>query len=134
MAAPYVSDRYRGVAAADLFALTHEYDERLLRLSVELAALDPEIAHGRRQVRKSVAWLGLHGAVSLAGLIAAPATLGWSLLITAGDTALLCRELNAFGDESYESQMLEFKAAQIRIEAAEIAEILAAIRSELERR
>ncbi len=122
------------MATADLHATADKCAERLHQLDLELALLEPDIAHGRQRLRTSVAWLGLHGAISLAGLIAAPATLGWSLLITAGDTALLCRELNELGEKSYEAQMLEFKVGQIRLEAAEIAESLASIRSELERR
>ncbi len=134
MAAPDASNRYRGVASADLYAIADDCTVRLHQLDLELAAVGPEIAKERRRLRKSLAWLGLHGAISLAGLIAAPATLGWSLLITAGDTALLCRELNEVGEQSYEAQMREFKVRQIRIEAAELAEILASIRAELESR
>jgi hypothetical protein len=122
------------MAAADLFAMSDRCAERLHQLELDLDILEPDIARGRRQLRGVMAWLGLHGAVSLAGLIAAPATLGWSLLITAGDTALLCRELNEVGVQSYEAQMVEFRVGQIRIEAAELAEILASIRSELEQR
>jgi hypothetical protein len=84
---------YRGIATAALHARADQDKARAQQLAQDLTQLMDDLAATQRRLMKSVPWLAVHCAVSLGGLIAAPVTLGWSLLITAGDIALLCRNL-----------------------------------------
>jgi hypothetical protein len=118
----------------ELHALSTAGTARLRAIDAELDGLQRDIGSAQRKLRWSGFRLGLHSVVSLGGLIAAPVTFGWSLLLTMGDGVLLGMELDAYGDESFHHHLTRMRAHELRLEAAEIDDRLGTIRAVLEER
>ncbi len=93
---------YAGVDENALRDRATAAETRIQNILSEIAQHERYLVDEGKKLRRSGAKLGFHAAVSIGGLIVAPLTFGWSLLVTAGDTALLAMELDEYGAGSFD--------------------------------
>jgi len=111
-----------------------ELETRRATIAAEFALLLPNVETAGRILRKSAIKLGVNTALGIGGIVAAPLTLGWSLIITAGSGFMLVWDGLDFGRDYSRHNPHRHRLRQLRAEASAVADELAAIHAILDMR
>ena len=105
-----------------LLELAADLSAQLKSVRAELAHLQRRVDVERRKLRKTATKLGLNGALGAGGVLAAPITMGWSLVLTLGSAGMTAWDVYDYAhDRSEYKELLEI-AANLRTKSQTTAD------------
>jgi hypothetical protein len=126
--------RYSQLTDDELLAEGAALEARLRNIEAQCEPLALQVHAEGRKLNKVVGKLGLTTGGAIAGMVAIPLTMGWSLLAAAVPAALAASEMREFATDYRHLRSLRDDLADLRDEAAEIADQIDFILQELDSR
>jgi hypothetical protein len=106
----------------ELLDLATQLEAQLESVRREFFELEQRVAVEGRRLRTAAIKLGLNGALGAGGLLAAPITMGWSLLLSAGSGAMTVWDVHDYLNDRSSYRELRQRTAALRTRSGTIAD------------